>query len=58
LFSQSANYRGKVIDAAIFLEMDLAQILSKYFTEPDAEKKKLLIFFIFDRMPLNQSSNF
>ena len=56
LFSQSAKYRGKVIDITIILEMLLAQILSKYFTN-DEEMEKSLNSFVFDRMQLSSKFN-
>ncbi len=56
LFSQSAKYRGKVIDITIILEMLLAQILSKYFTN-DEEKEITINSFVFDRMQLSSKFN-
>lgn len=56
LFSQSAKFRGKVIDITVFLEMVIAQILSKYFTESE-EKESLLNSFVFDRMQLSVKFN-
>lgn len=54
LFSESAKYRGRVIDITIFLEMALAITLSKYFSEQNQKKESLLNAYIFDRMPLGQ----
>jgi hypothetical protein len=56
LLTLSAKYRGKVIDITIFLEMVLAQILSKYFTQ-DEEKESVLNSFVFDRMQLSSKFN-
>jgi len=56
LFSQSAKFRGKVIDITVFMEMVIAQILSKYFTANE-RKESLLNSFVFDRMQLSVKFN-
>jgi len=54
LFSESAKYRGRVIDITIFVEMSLATVLSKYFSEKNQKKEAQLNAYVFDRMPLSQ----
>lgn len=57
LFSESAKYRGRVIDITIFLEMTLSTVLSKFFSESNQKKESLLNAYVFDRMPLSQKLN-
>lgn len=56
LFSQSAKFRGKVIDITIFLEMTLGQILADYFAK-DSIKSTTLNAYVFDRMQLSLKFN-
>jgi len=55
LHTESARYRGRVIEVSIYLELTLAQILSNYFAKKD--KIELLNSIVFDRMDLQRKLN-
>jgi len=55
LHSESARYRGRVIEMSIYLEMIIANVLSNYFGKED--KISLLNSMIFDRMDLQRKLN-
>mgnify|MGYP003635777401 FL=1 len=55
LHTESARYRGRVVEMSIYLELVLAKILSKYFAT--SEKVGLLNSMVFDRMYLQRKLN-
>jgi hypothetical protein len=55
LHTESARYRGRVVEMSIYLELVLANILSQYFAKD--EMKELLNSMVFDRMDLQRKFN-
>jgi hypothetical protein len=55
LHTESARYRGRVVEMSIYLELNLANLLSQYFAKD--EKKELLNSMVFDRMDLQRKLN-
>ena len=51
---ESAFWRAKMIESCVAMEMNLAQLLSAYFTEEGSTKYHVLNSMIFDRMGLNE----
>jgi hypothetical protein len=55
LHTESARYRGRVVEMSIYLELILANVLSQYFAKN--EKKELLNSMVFDRMDIQKKLN-
>tara|TARA_R110000751_G_scaffold306669_1_gene425853 strand:+ start:653 stop:1318 length:666 start_codon:yes stop_codon:yes gene_type:complete len=55
LHTESARYRGRVVEMSIYLEFVLANLLSQYFAKE--EKMELLNSIVFDRMDLQRKLN-